>query len=131
MTTLPEIPKEAFLLGKGGLLALNGERKINVQSRGLDHLRYTIARVQTAQINHLVSQTSGSFASPRFRGNFGMENVSNYEQSVQPIVKKDDYRVNYSSFDFTPAAAAGAGRRSRAWTFPPDPGGSAAAHPGG
>ncbi|MES2469619.1 MAG: MG2 domain-containing protein [Verrucomicrobiota bacterium] len=107
VTTLPEIPKEAFLLGKGGLLALNGERKINVQSRGLDNLRYTIARVQTAQINHLVSQTSGSFASPRFRGNFGMEHISNYEQSVQPIVKKDDYQVNYSSFDFTPLLQPG------------------------
>lgn len=102
VTKLPEIPKEAMLLGKGGLLALDGERKINVQSRGLDHLRYTIARVQTGQINHLVSQTSGSFASPRFRGNFGMENISNFEQSVQPMVKQDDYRVNYSSFDFTP-----------------------------
>ena len=102
VTALPEIPKEAFLLGKGGLLALNGERKISVQSRGLDHLRYTIARVQTGQINHLVSQTSGSFESPRFRGNFGMESISNYEQSVQTIVKKGTYGVSYSSFDFTP-----------------------------
>jgi len=102
VTAIPEIPKEAILLGKGGLLALNGERKISIQSRGIDHLRYTVARVQTAQINHLVSQTSGSFASPRFRRNFGMENIAHYEQSVQPIVKKSDYSVNYSSFDFTP-----------------------------
>ena len=106
VTSLPEIPKEADLLGKGGLLALNGERKINVRSRGLDHLRYTVARVQTDQINHLVSQTSGSFESPRFRGGFGFENVSNYEQSVQPIVKRGEYGVNHSSFDFTPLLQA-------------------------
>ena len=99
---LPEIPKEADLMGQGGLLALNGERKINVKSRGLDHLRYTVARVQTSQINHLVSQTSGSFESPIFHGEFGFENVSDYEQSVQPIVKRGEYSVNYSSFDFSP-----------------------------
>ncbi|MFT6179920.1 MAG: hypothetical protein ACJAQT_001641 [Akkermansiaceae bacterium] len=45
VTTLPSIPREAALVGEGGLLALNGERKINVQSRSLDHLRYTVARV--------------------------------------------------------------------------------------
>jgi uncharacterized protein YfaS (alpha-2-macroglobulin family) len=106
VTTLPAIPKEAELLGRGGLLALNGERKISVQSRGLDHLRYTVARVQTRQINHLVSQTSGSFESPQFRGGFGLENVSDYEQSVQPIVKRGEYGVNYSSFDFAPLLQA-------------------------
>lgn len=106
VTALPVIPKEAALMGKGGLLALNGERKISVQSRGLDHLRYTVARVQTSQINHLVSQTSGSFESPRFRGGFGLANVSNYEQSVQPIVKRGEYSVNYSSFDFSPLLQA-------------------------
>jgi len=106
VTVLPSIPKEAALMGNGGLMALNGERKINVQSRGLDHLRYTVARVQTDQINHLVSQTQGSFESPRFRGGFGFENISNYQQSVQPIVKGGDYSVNYSSFDFSPLIQA-------------------------
>lgn len=102
VVVLPEIPKEASLLGNGGLLALNGERRISVQSRGLDHLRYTLARVQTTQVNHLVSQTSGSFSSPRFRYGFGLENLATYQQSVQPIVKKGDYEMNYSSFDFSP-----------------------------
>ena len=106
ITIIPAIPKEASLMGKGGLLALNGERKINVQSRGIDHLRYTVARVQTSQINHLVSQTHGSFESPRFRYGFGFENVSNYKQSVQPIVTKDKYAINYSSFDFSPMLQA-------------------------
>jgi len=106
VTMLPEIPKEAALMGNGGLIALNGERKINVQSRGIDHLRYTVARVQTDQINHLVSQTRGSFESPSFRSGFGFEDVSDYEQSVQPIVKKGDFAINYSSFDFSPLIRA-------------------------
>lgn len=102
VTTLPAIPKEVSLMGSGGVLALNGERKISVESRGIDHLRYTVARVRTGQINHLVSQTSGSFESPRFRSGFGFEDVSDYEQSVQPIVKRGEYAVNDSSFDFSP-----------------------------
>ncbi len=106
VTMLPEIPKEAALMGNGGLMPLNGERKLNIQSRGLDHLRYTVARVQTGQINHLVSQSHGSFESPSFRRGFGFEDISNYQQSVQPIVKSGEYSVNYSSFDFSPLIQA-------------------------
>jgi len=102
VTTLQSIPREASLMGNGGLLALNGERKINVQSRGIDHLRYTVARVQRDQIYHLVSQTRGSFESPYFRSGFGFENISDYEHSVQQIVKQGEYAVNYSSFGFAP-----------------------------
>lgn len=107
VTTLQFIPRETEFLGNGGLLALNGERKVNVRSRGLDHLRYTVARVQTDRINHLVSQTRGNFESPYFRNGFGFEDISNYEQSVQAIVKEDSYSQNYSSFDFAPLVDAG------------------------
>ena len=102
VTTLHSIPREVSVMGNGGLLALNGERKISVQSRGIDHLRYTVARVKTAQINHLVSQTRGSFESPSFYGGFGFENISDYGQTVQAIARQSEYAVNYSSFDFTP-----------------------------
>ncbi len=106
VTTLPSIPKEAALTGNGGLMALNGEKKISVRSRGIDHLRYTVARVRTDQINHLVSQTRGNFESPGFRSGFGFEDISDFEQSIQPIVKKSDYSLNYSSFDFSPLILA-------------------------
>lgn len=102
VSTLVAIPREAELMGHGGLLALNGERKISVQSRGIDHLRYTVARVKPEQINHLVSQTRGSFESPHFFGGFGFEDMSDYTHSVQAIARQDDYAVNYSSFDFSP-----------------------------
>jgi alpha-2-macroglobulin len=102
VTTLVPIPRETSVMGNGGLLALNGERKISVQSRGIDHLRHTVARVKADQINHLVSQTRGSFVSPSFYGGLGFENISEYEQSVQAIARQGEYAVNYSSFDFAP-----------------------------
>ncbi len=100
VTTLVSIPREASLMGNGGLLALSGERKISVRSRGIEHLRYTVARVKPAEINHLVSQTHGSFQSPHFFGGFGFDAISEYQQAIQPIVLHDAYAVNHSSFDF-------------------------------
>jgi alpha-2-macroglobulin len=106
VTALHSLPREALVMGNGGLLALNGERKISVQSRGIDHLRYTVARVQTDRINHLVSQTHGRFESPSFQGGFGFADLSDFEQSVQGIAKQGEYAVNYSSFDFAPLVDA-------------------------
>src|SRR5207302_4992747 len=63
---VPELPREIQIEGGGGLLALSGERKLSIRSRGLADIEYEIARVATNQINHLVSQTEGKFQSPRF-----------------------------------------------------------------
>lgn len=109
VVAVPAFAKEAQVLGKGGILALNGERKLSVKSRGFGHLRYTLARVPAAEINHLVSQTEGRFEAPEFQGAFGWEDMAHFHQSVQPIAKKNDHEANYSAFDFAPALAKAAG----------------------
>ena len=100
---VPRFPREATILGRGGILALNGERKLNIKSRGFDHLRFTLARVAAGQINHLVSQTNGSFQSPGFHGDMGFDDLAHYHSSVQTLVKKNDHESNYSAFDFAPS----------------------------
>ena len=102
---VPAFEKSAAILGRGGILALNGERKLSIQSRGLAHLRYTLARVPGAQINHLVTQTNGRFESPGFPGDISFENLAHFHSSVQDIAKKNDHESNYSAFDFAPALA--------------------------
>ena len=97
---VPAFPKEAGIVGEGGVLALNGERKLSVKSRGYDHLRYTLGRVPAGQINHLVSQTGGQFQAPEFRGRFGQENVSRVHRRTLPIAKRNDFEASYSAFDF-------------------------------
>ena len=62
---VPIPDKEIVIQGDGGLLALSGERKLSVLSRGLPAIKYEIARVPAAAINHLVSQTRGDFQNPR------------------------------------------------------------------
>ncbi len=100
---VPMFPRLVTVLGKGGILALNGERKLNIQSRGYEHLRFTLARVLAGQINHLISQSNGTFTSPLIEGSMGFEDIANFHSSVQTLVKKNDHEMNYSAFDFAPS----------------------------
>ncbi|MEI6714935.1 MAG: MG2 domain-containing protein [Verrucomicrobiota bacterium] len=102
LVTVPEFTKEAWVTGQGGILALNGERKLNIKSRGYDHLRFTIARVPEHKINLFASQARGRFETPQFRGSFGFEDISHYSQSIQEVPKTNDYEPTFSKFDFSP-----------------------------
>ena len=70
---VPRLPREVQIEGQGGLLALNGERKFSVRSRGLNAIEYEIARVGTTQINHLVSQTEGKFRKSEISGSRALQ----------------------------------------------------------
>jgi alpha-2-macroglobulin len=100
---VPLFPREVEIQGKGGLLALNGERKLSIRSRALAGIEYEIARVSTAQINHLVSQTGGQFEHPHFKAPFyfNEENISRIAIEHQPIAIENKWKANYSAFDFS------------------------------
>jgi uncharacterized protein YfaS (alpha-2-macroglobulin family) len=94
----PEITIE----GKGGLLALSGEKKISIVSRGVDEIEYTISRVPADEINHLVSQTSGNFENPDFRSdNFNEADIARIVREKQSIAAPDRFKPSYSTFDFS------------------------------
>jgi alpha-2-macroglobulin len=103
VVSLPELPREVQIEGQGGLLALNGERKLSIRSRGLNAIEYEIARVATTQINHLVSQTEGKFQHPRFQVSdlFNEENISRIALERQGIALENKWKANYSAFDFS------------------------------
>ena len=100
---VPLLPREVQIEGDGGLLALSGERKLSVRSRGLNAIQYEIARVATSQINHLVSQTEGRFQHPKFQAPefFNQENISRIALQQQSIVMENPWKTNYSAFDFS------------------------------
>ncbi len=60
IVAVPKLPREIQIQGNGGILALNGERKLSIKSRGVGEIEYEIARVASNQINHLVTQTNGA-----------------------------------------------------------------------
>jgi uncharacterized protein YfaS (alpha-2-macroglobulin family) len=99
---VPEFPREIEIQGEGGVLALNGERKLSIKSRGVKTIEYEIARVPSDQINHLVSQTRGEFQNPEFVNyHFGRENIARIASERQAINVKSKYKANYSTFDFS------------------------------
>jgi len=100
---VPLLPREVQIEGQGGLLALNGERKLSIRSRGLSAIEYEVARVATTQINHLVSQTEGKFQHPQFQvpGLFDQENISRIALEHQSIAMENKWKANYSAFDFS------------------------------
>ena len=103
VAAIPEFPKEVEIQGKGGVLALNGERKISIKSRAAKHLRITLARVPAGQVNHLVTFSKGDFQSPAFYEGLDVENLARFHREVIPVASKNDYEASYSVFDFSEA----------------------------
>ncbi|MBX7208946.1 MAG: alpha-2-macroglobulin [Verrucomicrobiaceae bacterium] len=107
IANVPEFPREIEVMGKGGLLALNGEKKLSLKSRGAKHIRYAIGRVPAGQVNHLASMTAGDFEAPEFRTSiFDEENLARIKLDVKPSGWRNDYQANYTTFDFTSALQA-------------------------
>jgi uncharacterized protein YfaS (alpha-2-macroglobulin family) len=92
-------PKEAAFLQNGALLPLSGSRALTFKTRGLSGVKVKLARVMPDQINHLVSQTYGSFTNPRFI-NYSFEQ-SNISQSFEKDIHLEGSvaKANYSSID--------------------------------
>ena len=96
-----ELPQEIEIQGDGGLLALGGERKLSIRSRGVAVIKFEIDRVLSTQINHLVSQTEGEFQAPEFKnGSFDQDNISRIAREDQTIALQNKWKANYSAFDF-------------------------------
>ncbi|MEO8044616.1 MAG: MG2 domain-containing protein, partial [Spartobacteria bacterium] len=98
---VPELPREIEIQGHGGILALGGERKLSIKSRGVAEIEYELARVATSQINHLVTQSEGRFDQPRFFYEFNEDNISRIATEHQSINLTNRFQANYSSFDFS------------------------------
>jgi len=64
---VPEYPKMLRILQNGALLAASGDHKVPVIARDIPGVRYEIGRVLPGQIQHLVTQSSGEFARPRYQ----------------------------------------------------------------
>ncbi|MEI8341931.1 MAG: MG2 domain-containing protein, partial [Verrucomicrobiota bacterium] len=99
---VPQPPVEIEIQGEGGVLALSGERKLSVRSRGVSMIDYEIARVPADQINHLVSQTEGNFQNPEFIcSHFDEADIARIANEKQAINLENHFKSNYSTFDFS------------------------------
>ncbi|HMJ05814.1 MAG TPA: alpha-2-macroglobulin [Chthoniobacterales bacterium] len=121
---VPAFQPEIEIQGRGGILALNGERKLSIKSRGVATIQFDIARISANQINHLVTQTEGRFDQPEFRDGFDEENIARIAVEQQAINLESNFKAHFSAFDFSsylPTPADGGSERglfllrARAW----------------
>ncbi|MCL1972412.1 MAG: alpha-2-macroglobulin family protein [Endomicrobia bacterium] len=96
-----EFPKEVKLLQNGAILPLEGSKRLTFVTRGVSGVKVDLARVMPNQINHLISQTYGTFANPYFSNyNFNENNISQMFSKVIPL-KVSVSKANYSSVDLS------------------------------
>lgn len=94
-------PKELCILQDGAILALSGERKLSIFTRSLKGIDYRIGRVAPGEINHLVSQSEGSFQSPVFKNyNFDENNICEILDKHTSISTPSG-QPHYQALDFT------------------------------
>ncbi len=80
---VPVFPAEVKILSQGSLLALSGERKVAVLARDLPGLKMEIGRILPGQLQHLITQTSGSFSNPSFYYSIDGDNLSErFEKNI-------------------------------------------------
>ncbi|MDR1942478.1 MAG: alpha-2-macroglobulin [Endomicrobium sp.] len=95
-------PKEISLLQNGAILPLAGSKELTFKTRGISKAQVNISRVTPDRINHLISQTYGSFAHPNFKNSYDF-NESDISQSFSKIVPLavSIEKANYSSVDLS------------------------------
>jgi len=102
VSQVPPYPREVRIMHDGSLLALSGERKLSIASRGVEELEFRLGRVTPVAINHLVSQSEGSFQSPVFtNSNFDETNITEQVIRRQNIADTDTSKNDYSALDFS------------------------------
>lgn len=92
-------PMEAKIAFEGSILSLKGDKTLSLSSRGVDDINVKVSRIDSKDLNHLVSQTSGDFSHPYFRESytFNEDNIAeNFEKTLK-INSSHPAKVNYSS----------------------------------
>ncbi len=110
---VPPFPSELRILSQGALLPMSGEKKVAVLVRDLPGLRVELSRLQPSQIQHLVSQTQGSFANPAFLGSFNADNISERFERLVPLPALKRGKAHYEAIDLAEHLATKGGELKR------------------
>ena len=109
---VPAFPQELNIMYDGAILSLSGEKKVTVVARDIQAVRFEIGRVLPGQINHLVTQSGGTFRDPQFNSyQFGEDNVSEHFSEARELQALEHGKSQYASFDLTPYLSVGGARR--------------------
>ncbi len=97
----PAYPVEAGIAFDGAVLPLKSDKNLPLVSRGADKLKVKVARIASDNLNHLVTQTGGNFATPYFinRYSFNEDNIAEVFEKELSINLQHPADQVYSSLD--------------------------------
>ncbi len=99
---VPMFPQELDFIHKGSLLALGGNKILNVAARGIEAVKIHIGRVKADDINHLISQTNGQFENPEFLNYyFNQYNITEGFTEIKPLNSAAPAEMQYISLDLS------------------------------
>lgn len=101
---VPSFPRCLEVTGKGNVLALQGEKKLQIKSRGVEAIRLTLGRVRPADIQHLITQNDyGDFSLPQFNYSFPEDSLVRRQEIILQTQMRNEYQANFTEFDFAEA----------------------------
>lgn len=101
--TPPVYPLQAEIAFDGSLIPLRGNPAVSFVSRGADTLNVEVARIRPDELNHLMTQTYGSYDRPGFNSyNFTEENISEIFRRDLSLKQVHPAEQNFSSLDLQP-----------------------------
>lgn len=97
---VPEFPRELSILHQGSLLAMSGEKTLSLFARNVPAMRIEVGRLLPRQLQHLVTQTNGSFATPLFNNwAFDAASISERFVKVVRLPRVEPGKAQYEALD--------------------------------
>ncbi|RMT93061.1 hypothetical protein ALP39_02642 [Pseudomonas marginalis pv. marginalis] len=110
LVSMPAYPRTLQFLSDGALLSLTGEKRLGFMARGVPGAHVEIARLLPNQLQHLVDQSSGSFARPNF-GNEYFDRMVERQSLDIALSSNDPAKTVYDNVDLSHYLTANGGRR--------------------
>ncbi|MES2885103.1 MAG: alpha-2-macroglobulin [Pseudomonadota bacterium] len=106
---VPDYPAELRLVGKGALLAMSGQKKLNVFTRDLPGIKVEVGRLLPGQLQHLVTQSGGALDALSWSGyQFDESNVTERLDKFITLPSLARGQAQYTALDLAPFLAQGA-----------------------
>ena len=110
--SVPPYPRELRIAQQGSLLAMSGSKSLTVMTRDVATICVDIGRLLPQQIQHLVSQTTGTFSSPDFTNwSFDTANITEHFSAVYKLPALKAGAAHYQAIPLDSYLASEAGDR--------------------
>ena len=103
---VPPYPRMLRILQDGALLAQSGDHKVPVLARDVPAIKYEIGRVLPDQIQHLVTQSMGTFSRPQWNYRFDDSNLAEFFEETHPLAASPG-KPEYDGLDLTKYLGSG------------------------